>query len=238
MELRLYLSILRRRWPLLVAAPLLVALLSTGVALTRDARYQASARLMVTRGAEPAGSTAGLTYQADDTTAEDLPAIVGGADFRRDLAAELASQGRTVDAAALAEALQAGNQDHVVTIAAEAGSPADAIAIAQAAVELVRRNGLRYWGDLAATPERPGLNVAVLESPEQARRVNGARAIVADAGLRALLAAIAAAGVVFAMHYLDRRPATEHQRPAGNGRGRKTKDQRLKSDNQIPTPDS
>jgi capsular polysaccharide biosynthesis protein len=213
MELRLYLSILRRRWPLLVAASLLVALISAVVALTRPARYQASARLLVTRGAAPAGSTAGLTYQADDTTAEDLPAIVSGADFRRDLAAELASQGRATDAVALAGALRLGNQDHVVTIVAEAAGSTDAIAIAQAAAELIRRNGLRYWGDPNATVERPGLNVAVLEAPEQAGRVNGTRAIVADAGLRALLTAIAAAGVAFGLHYLDEGPKTNDQRP-------------------------
>jgi hypothetical protein len=233
MELRLYLSILRRRWALLVALPLLVALISAGVALARPARYQATARLLVTRGAAPAGSTAGLTYQADDTAAEDLPAIVGGAGFRRDLAAELASQGRAIDAAALAGMLRSGNQEHVVTIAAEAASPADAVAIAQTAVELIRRNGLRYWGDPAATPDRPGLNVAVLAPPEQAGRVNGARAIVADVGLRALLAAVAAAGVAFLMHYLKNdRPVTIDERRETIDDGRWTMDDRRR------TPDS
>jgi capsular polysaccharide biosynthesis protein len=217
MELRLYLSILRRRWPIVVAIPLLVALISAAVAVTRPARYGAAARLLVTRGDAAAGSTAGLTDQREDKTAQDLPAIVSSAAFRHELAAELGRIGRPIDEAALAGALQASSQDHVVTIAAQAAGPESAVAIVQSTIELVRRNGLRYWGDPSATPDRPGLNVQVLDPPETATRLNGARAIAVDVGLRILLAAVAAVSVAFAMHYLDQ--------------GRMTKD------NPIPTTD-
>jgi hypothetical protein len=171
----------------------------------RPARYGTGARLLVTRGDAPPGSSAGLTDLREDKTAQDLPAIISGAAFRRDLAAALASQGRPLDEAALAGAVQAGSHEHVVTIAAEAASPADAEAIAVAAIELVRRNGLRYWGDPNATPDRPGLNVAVLDPPAPAAHLNGARAIALEVGLRALLGLIAATGAVFALHYLDKR---------------------------------
>ena len=201
MELRLYLAILRRRWPIVVALPLLVALISLVAGLARPARFGASARLLVTR-ATTAGGTAGLTDQGEDKTAQDLPAIVSGAPFRGDLAAELARQGRAIDPAALVGAIQASNQDHVVTIAAQAASADDAVAIARAAVELVRRSGLRYWGDQDVTADRPGLNVAVLDSPEQAARLNGPRSIALDVGLRTLLGLVAAVGAAFALHYL------------------------------------
>jgi capsular polysaccharide biosynthesis protein len=213
MELRLYLDILRRRWPLVAAVPLLVALVSAAAALMRPARYESAALLLVTRGDAPPGSTAGLTYQADDTTAEDLPAIVAGAPFRRDLAAELAERGLSYDEAALAEALRSGHQEHVVTIAAQTGDPADAPAIVGAAVDLVGRNGLRYWGDPNATPERPGLRVALLDPPEGGRRVNGAQAIAVDVALRTLLGFLAASGIAFLMHYLDRGPKTIDRGP-------------------------
>lgn len=201
MELRLYLDILRRRWPIVVALPLLVALISLAAGLARPARFGASARLLITRAAM-AGGTAGLTDQGEDKTAQDLPAIVSGATFRSDLAAELARQGRASDPAALAGAIQASNQDHVVTIAVQAASPGDAVAIVQAAIDLVGRNGLQYWGDRGATAARPGLNVAVLDPPEQAARLNGPRSIALDVGLRTLLGLVAAVGAAFALHYL------------------------------------
>ena len=49
MELYLYLDILRRRWPIVVAVPLLVALIRLAVAATQPPRYGATARLLVTR---------------------------------------------------------------------------------------------------------------------------------------------------------------------------------------------
>ena len=204
MELRLYLSILRRRWPLVVAVPLLVALASAVVALARPARYGTSTRLLVTRGAAAPGSTAGLTDLREDKTAQDLPAIVSGATFRGELAAELTRRGQPPDAA-LVGAIQAGNQDHVVTIAFQGAKPEIAAALAQATIDLVRRNGLRYWGDPSATPERPGLDVAVLDPPGTPARLNGPRAIVLEVALRALLGLIAAIGAAFVLHYLSER---------------------------------
>jgi len=202
MELRLYLAILRRRWPLVVAVPLLVALISGGAALARAPRYGTATRLLVTRGAA-AGSTAGLTDLREDKTAQDLPAIVSGAAFRQDLAAELAGRGQPIDQAALAGAIRAGNQEHVVTIAFEGANPAATTAIAEATIDLVRRNGLRYWGDPSATPERPGLDVAVLDPPGTPARLNGPRAMAQEVALRALLGLIAAAGAAFVLHYLS-----------------------------------
>ncbi len=74
MEFYLYLDILRRRWPIVVAAPLLVALISLLVALMQPPRYGATASLLVTR--PPLGN-----LDAEDTLAYDLPAIVGGKPF-------------------------------------------------------------------------------------------------------------------------------------------------------------
>jgi hypothetical protein len=203
MELRLYLAILRRRWWVVVVIPLLIALVSGVVAISRPARYGLTARLLVTRGLAADGSTAGLTNQGEDKTAQDLPAIVSGAPFARDLTQELARRGSPLDAAALAGAIRASNQDHVVFIAVEAPRPEQAVAIAQAAVALIQSNGLRYWGDPRATPERPGLNVAALDLPAEATLLNGPRAIAQEVAVRALLALIAGVGLVFGLHYLD-----------------------------------
>ena len=209
MELYHYLGILRRRWPIVAAAPLLVGLISLVAAVVQPPRYGATAQLLVTR-------PGAATVDAEDTLAYDLPAIVGGRPFAADVAAELARRGRPLDQALVEQALHAENQRHVVYLSATAADPADAVALVQAAVNLVRANGLRYWGDQSATPERPGVNVAVLDLPAEGALLNGPRGIALEAGLRALLGLIAGVGAVFALHYLGDRPPTTDHRPTTN----------------------
>jgi hypothetical protein len=203
MELYHYLDILRRRWPIVAVVPLLVALISLVAALAAPARYRATARLLVTR-------PGAVTVDAEDTLAYDLPAIVGGAPFAADLTTELARRGRPLAAELVTQALHGENQKHVVYLSATTADPADAVAIVQAAVDLLRLNGLRYWGDASATPERPGINIAVLELPAEAALLNGPRAIALEVALRALLGLIVGVGAAFALHYLDDgRPTTD-----------------------------
>ena len=209
MELRLYLAILRRRWWMLVALPLLVAAISGVAAASQPARYGTTVRLLITRGPIAGDNATGLTDQGEDKTALDLPAIVSGATFRTDLARELTRQGHPIDEAALAGALNGIRQDNVVTIAISAARPIDAVAIGPAMVALLKANGLRYWGDPRAMPGAPGLNVGVLDLPEQATLLNGPRAIAIDMALRALLALIVAVGLAFGLHYLDQRSTFE-----------------------------
>ena len=209
MELRLYLAILRRRWWMLVALPLLVAAISGVAAASQPARYGTTVRLLITRGPITGDNATGLTDQGEDKTALDLPAIISGATFRTDLAHELTRQGNPIDEAALAGALNGIRQDNVVTIAISAARPVDAVAIGPAMVALLKANGLRYWGDLRAMPGAPGLNVGVLDLPEQATLLNGPRAIAIDMALRALLALIVAVGLAFGLHYLDQRSTFE-----------------------------
>ena len=205
MQLRLYLAILRRRWWILVALPLLVAAISGVAAAIRPARYGTTVRLLVTRGSIAGDDAAGLTDQGEDKTALDLPAIISGATFRIDLARELTSTGHPIDAAALVGALNGIRQDNVVTIAISADQPADAVAIGPAMVALLKTNGLRYWGDPRAVPGVPGLNVGVLDLPDQATLLNGPRAVMIDVALHALLALIVAIGLTFGLHCFDRR---------------------------------
>jgi capsular polysaccharide biosynthesis protein len=205
MELRLYLAILRRRWWIMVALPLLVAAISGVAAASQPARYGTTVRLLITRGSIPGDNAAGLTDQGEDTTALDLPAIISSATFRSDLARELMRTAHPIDATALIGALNGIRQDNVVTIAISAAQPADALAIGPAMVSLLKTNGLRYWGDQRAVPGASGLHVGVLDLPDQPTRLNGPRAIVIDVALRALLALIVAVGLAFGLHYLDRR---------------------------------
>ena len=94
----------------------------------------------------------------------DLPAIIGSAAFAQ-MSRALGGAGPPADQAEVEHALHAENDRQSVRLAVTTPKPDDAVAIAQTAVSLIQTNGLRYWGDMQATPAAPGLNVAVLDIP-------------------------------------------------------------------------
>ena len=221
MELRYYLAIIRRRWWLVVAIPLLIALLSLAAAATRPSRYGLAVRLLVTRSTLSAKPATATPYvDNEDRVAYDLPAIIGSSPFAEDVVRELAAHGHPLSQAEVEQALHAENDRQLVRISVTAPNPDDAVAIAQASVALIKTNGLRYWGDPHATPENPGINVAVLDPPTQAVLLNRPQAIATEVALRALLGLIAGIGAAFALHYLDGSQPAAGSAIAGVGRRR------------------
>lgn len=204
MELRQSLDILRRRWWIVVAVPLLIALIAGALALARPARYGVGMRLLVTRDTASA-STAGRTADGEDTTAQDLPAILQSAALRHDLAQALAQQGQPIDPAALAGSISATTSEHTVAVMITQAQPERAISIARALITVLQAYGLRYWGDPSATTDRPGLHIGVLDPPEQATRLNGPRSIALEVGLRAAAGLGAAIGLAWMLDALARR---------------------------------
>lgn len=192
-----YFGALRQRWPLLLAVPLLVLIISAVAALREPARYGTRMRLLVTRAPE-AGGVAGLSDRGEDTTAQDVPAIVQGSAFRADLAAEMARRGVPADVAQTG-ALAASFSEHTVAFASEAADPATATALVETAAALLQQEGLRYWGDPAATPAQPGLNISVLDPPAPPARLNGPRALALNVALRTALGLGAAAGLAIVL---------------------------------------
>jgi hypothetical protein len=208
MELRLYLDILRRHWWIVLAVPLLTALIAALAALARPPRYGVQVRLLVTRDMNHP-SAVGRTAAGEDTTAQDLPAILKSAAFRRDLAQALAQQGRPVDETMLINTISAIASEHEVVATIAGTLPEQAITVAKMLIAVLQTQGLRYWGDPSATPEHPGLHVGVLDPPEQAVRLDGPRSLALEVGLRALAGLGAAIGLAFVFDFLERRKAQQ-----------------------------
>jgi capsular polysaccharide biosynthesis protein len=214
MELHLYVAILRRYWLTVLLVPALAALISAGVLIAQPARYSTGVRLLITRGVTPDDSTAGLSSGGEDSTAQDMAAIVSGMTFKRDLAQELAHRGHPVDERVVAQSIQASNQQRVVSIVVTAPQPDTAVAIAQAAVDLLQRNGLRYWGETRVNAKQPGINVGVLDPPAPATLVDTPRTIAREVALRTLVGLLAGMGLAFARFYADGQRALARQRRA------------------------
>jgi capsular polysaccharide biosynthesis protein len=227
MQLRAYLALLRRFWPLIVALPLLSGGLSLALALGQSERYQTTVQLMLTRSAIDGAGAASLPNLNDSyiwiTTEyilDDLPQVVASAAFAEDVRAV----GVDASPASIQGALRAEVFHRAVYLSAVADTPELATAIVRGAVGALQSRGLVYWGRGVG-----GLEVVVINPPLTPGAVGGPRAALVGAALRAALglgvalvgAALRAAlglgvalGLALLIHYLDdrlRSPAQAEQ---------------------------
>lgn len=210
MQLREYLAILRRFWPLVLLLPLLAAGLSLAAALGQPTRYYAAARLMVTHTPLAPAAAADLpdynnsfSWLTSEYVLDDLPQIVTSRIFADDVLPLVAAQGYTVEPMAIQTGLRAEVLHRSVMLSATADSPELAQAFVRAAAEALGTNGLKYWN--RRPPDGPGLQVAVIDPPIGATPLSGMRDQILDVGLRTALALAAAVGLAFLLHYLDDR---------------------------------
>lgn len=194
MELPTYIAILRRYWLLALTPALLAFALSLGLALLEMPRYRSSASLLISRSED-------RRFDTEDALAYDLPAIVNGAPFSREVSAALNSAGMPASAEAVRAALGASNNRRVVRIWAESAEAAQAEAIVTAAIAVIQQRGMALWGDPAATPEQTFVNVVVLEAPGPALRTNGPAEALLRALLRGGAGLVAGALLAFGIHY-------------------------------------
>jgi hypothetical protein len=208
MPVSTYLSILQR-YRLLVLIPAIIALaISLGLALLEPPRYRSSASLLITRSED-------RRFDTEDALAYDLPAIVQGVPFSAEVSSALALTGVSLSPDQVRASLGALNQRRVVQIWAETDDPALSEALTITAVGLIQQRGMALWGDPAATPENPLVNVVVLKPPDPAVRTNGWSAAVATAMIRGLVGLMAGALLAFGAHCW--RPA--HALPSREGGG-------------------
>jgi capsular polysaccharide biosynthesis protein len=216
MQLRTYLALLRRFWPLILLLPLLAGGLSLGLALRQPTRYQAGVRVMIARSVIATGSAASLPDFNDSyswTTTEfildDLPQVIGSAAFAKDVQAAVAADGLSVTPAAIQGGLRAEVLHRVMYLTATADTPEIALAMLEGSVGALQSQGLAYWGRGPG-----GLDVSVLDPPQAAGTVGGLSDKLINAALRATLGLAVAVGLALLITYLDdrlRSPAQAEQ---------------------------
>lgn len=217
MQVRAYFTLVRRFWMLIVLLPILAGGLSLVWGLRQPVRYQATVRLMVARtllDTERDATMLDLNENYAWTTTEfvldDLPLVVGSATFAQDVRDALAALG--YDLPTLQGSLQAEVLHRSVLLSAVADTPDLAVVMLQQAVEMLRTNGLAYWG------RTPGeLDIAILDPPQAAGSVGGLRTALINAALRAALALAVAVGLALLIAYLDDRLYTSDQAEAWTG---------------------
>lgn len=146
MELKYYLNVLLRRWPVIVILPFIVAIVGGFQLANRTETYTAIARLSVIRSPDaPIPDEFQFdeyyNYQASEFAIDDLVEVVRGNVFADGVANQLAESGESGPVRGL---IGSSRQHRVITISVAHNDPQHAVRVAQAAIEELEENALQY----------------------------------------------------------------------------------------------
>ncbi|HET7077381.1 MAG TPA: Wzz/FepE/Etk N-terminal domain-containing protein [Chloroflexia bacterium] len=214
MELRQYIAVVRRRWPLVAIIVVLSALFSLSLLLTQKPTYTAFVRLSMRQQSLPAQTPAAgqpgfFTYDnyynwvSSEYASDDYTQIVPSQAFAARVLDKLKAQYPALSVGAVQGALAADRKQRELTISAATADSGLSVAIARAAGQVLTDMSV----PTATTPNTNGVAIhdnilfAVLDEPagaasNQARqRLNAALAVAVGLALGLALA--------FLLEYLD-----------------------------------
>ena len=201
MELKAYLQALRRRWPIMLALPLLVGLLAAFQDVSRDATYATHAKLRVISeqlGGDFTDYPADDNFIASEYAIDDLVEAVRGNVFSGTVAERVRASGIDIGGDEVQSAISAEREHRVLTITVRSSDPRRAEAIAREATAELEAGAFDYIGLPSADSDSV---VRVIDQPGDAGPDNS------RARLLLLLQVIAAAGagvlLAFMVDYLD-----------------------------------
>ncbi len=203
MELRQYVSIIRRRFWLPLGLLAIVLLLSLALRQPVMPQFVASARLLVDvpplQQVEGMGFDPRLTApQATEYLVDDFSAFVTGDSVARMVSDRLAAQGIQVPPGILQSSTSSQQIHRVVEIQVTWGDPDQAGAIVRTTVEVLQQEAPAYFGRLGSLQPIvrlfDGPRVAPLP-PSLTQRL--------DLPVRLLLAVLAGVALCFLLDYLD-----------------------------------
>jgi capsular polysaccharide biosynthesis protein len=202
-ELKAYLDILRRRWPALVAVPLIVLLLVVVQEATRDPSYTATARVSVVRERDPLPDERYAydnyyNYLTSEFAIDDLVEATRGDVFAEAVAERVRATGRDISTGDVQAALSNDRKHRIITYQATSSDPDTAIAIAAAAAAELEERAFEYIGLPASGA---GVVARVTDRPgDAASNTTRARLLLAMELIAALMFGVLLA---FFVHYID-----------------------------------
>jgi capsular polysaccharide biosynthesis protein len=202
-ELKAYLDVLRRRWPAVVAVPLIVALLVVVQEATRQTTYSATARASVVRERDPLPADryaydTYYNYLASEFAIDDLVESTSGNVFADAVAGRVQATGMQVSGGEVLQALSVSRKHRVITYTLTSSDPAKAKAMAAEAVAEWQEHAFNYVGEQA---NGQGAVVDIVQRPDDATSSAGrAHVLLAVELVAAVLFGVLLA---FFVHYLD-----------------------------------
>lgn len=203
MELKHYLLILLRRWPAVVALPLLVGALAVYQEATRQTVYSTTMRAAVVRVRDPLppGEYAFddyYNYVASEFAIDDLVEATRGNVFAQAVAARVEAGGMPANPEDVQKSMASERRQRILSITVSSNDPNRAKAIASAAVAELQASAYSYIGGDANAANS---SVNVINQPSDPMpNVARARLLLA---LEVLAAVGAGVLLAFLVHYID-----------------------------------
>lgn len=149
MELKFYLRILLRRWPIILILPLVVAIFGLIELATRTPEYGATARLSVVRSPDaPIPNEYQYdeyyNYLASEFAIDDLVEIVQGSVFAESVAARMTEAGNPATGGEVQGALSASREHRIISLNVTSPEAQRATDIATASLNELQENAIAY----------------------------------------------------------------------------------------------
>jgi capsular polysaccharide biosynthesis protein len=206
-ELREYVAVLQRRWPIVAALTILTLLVSGVFALRGPKAYEATVRMTVSVGnpavgAPPEAEAPPYVYQRDyyqwlasEYLADDLSEIIQSDAFTARVSSRINEE---VTKADIRDVTRVRKTHRILDITIQAARPDLAQRVMAGIIQEIQQNGGLYLAELASNR---GQIVAIDDT--QVKSATTTRSLAADLGLRGALGLFAGLVLAFIVDYLD-----------------------------------
>jgi len=209
-ELRDYVAIIQRRWPLIAALTVLALAVGAFFTFRGPRAFEANIRIAVSAGADARADAAPYVYYRDyyawlssEYLADDLSEIVKSDAFAADLGAHL---NEDLSGASIRQVLRTRKTHRIIEITVQAPTADQAQRLAGAMGDVIRTQGQKYLAQLA----NPAGQIALIDQPS-VRPATTTGSVAADLGLRGAVGLMVGLLVAFLVDYLDSRLRTRSE---------------------------
>ena len=216
MELRDYVAVVQRRWPIVAFVTILALLVGALFTLRGPRAYESTIRLAVSAGADARADAAPYVYYRDyyawlasEYLADDLSEIIKSDAFAADVKQAL---GGTVDAGSIRQVIRTKKTHRILEVTVQGATPDQAERLATAIDGVIRTQGGKYLAQLASANDQ----IARIDEPS-VHPATTTPSVILDIGLRGMVGLFAGLLLVAAAEYLDSRirSAREVERSLG-----------------------
>jgi len=203
-ELRDYIAVVQRRWPIVATVTILALLVGAFFTLRGPRAYQATIRLAVSAGADARADAAPYVYYRDyyawlasEYLADDLSEIIKSDAFAADVKRALNDP---MEGAAIRQVIRTKKTHRILEVTVQAPTEEQAGRLATGIDEVIRTQGAKYLAQLAT----PNSQIARIDDPSvHPATTTPAQAL--DIALRGLVGLLAGLLLAVLAEYLDSR---------------------------------
>lgn len=199
-----YLSVLRRRWRVVIFLTVATFAVAAFFSLRGGRAYEATTRVAVSIGGYPAGDPLPYGYTrereswlAAEYLADDLSEIIKSDAFLEDVRKQLDP---ALGTGLVREVVRAKKTHRILEVTIQAGTPEAAEKMAGAVNEVIRKEGPKYLAQLQTSEGK-----AVPIDVPRAHPATTTGSLAGDLGLRAGLGLVVGIFFAFVLDYLDTR---------------------------------